>query len=133
MFNKLLTTLVIKLLRNRKFSGVSKVKITNELLKSIDSLPLRGTIFIDDSGHGYINGKKLDAESTIQLRSSAALLKESFAFKVVHEQARFLAIQIGVHQANTPEQVIFAKAALWFADEEKKLLDTLSGTLSTGE
>lgn len=133
MLDKLLTALILKLLKKKIFKDESRVKITNYLLESIKALPLRGTIFINDSGTAFINGKKLDAEATIQLRNSAIGLKDSFALRVIHEQVRFQAIQMGVHQALTSEQMLFAKAALWFADEEIKLIHKLSGTLSTGE
>lgn len=125
MLNKLIVWLVIRALRSKRLTGDERVKITNELLKNIGALPLRKTITFDAQGTIHINGKKLDPEQGIAFREGCMALKDSYARAILREQLRYLAIEQGVHQAINNDQVMFAKAALWYMGEEDKLINTI--------
>ena len=58
----IIAKITIWLLRNKKLKGNTKAKVMNALLKNIDSLPLRGSISIDENGNMQINGKQLEAD-----------------------------------------------------------------------
>lgn len=121
----MLSKLVIWLLKSNTLSGDDKVKVTNALLKNIGALPLRSTISFDNNQTLHINGKKLDMEHATIFVDSCRSLKESFARQVIREQVKFLAIEIGVHQALNSEQVMFSKAALWVIQEEDKIINSI--------
>lgn len=126
MLNNLTTKLALYLLRKKNLSEPNKAKILSALLQNIGALPLRKTITFDNDGTIVINGKKLNPEQAIHFKESAMAYKDSFARQLIHEQLRFLAIEMGVHQGLSLERIRFSQAALWILEEEKKLLQFLS-------
>lgn len=97
------------------------------VLQNMSALPFRDTITFDAArGAIFVNGKQLTPEQATLLRTSANAAQDSFALKLVHEQVRFKAVKMGVHEGLNPDMIMFAKAALWYAEEENKLLSTLA-------
>ena len=127
MVQKLLTSLVIWLLDKKELNGECKSRVTSALLKNVHALPLRGTLFIDGTGAIFVNGKRMPNDQIHMLRNSAKSVKDSLAFRIIVEQTRFLAIEMGTFKAQTPEQIEFGKAALWYASEQIRMLEQLSG------
>jgi hypothetical protein len=127
MFSKLLTSLVIWLLARKELDGECKSRLVSSLLKNVHALPLRGTIFIDNLGAIVVNGKKMPGDQVHMLKNSAKTVKDSLAFRIIVEQTRFLAIEMGTFKAQTPEQIVFGKAALWYASEQIRLLEQITG------
>ncbi len=125
MLNKIIVWIVLKVLKNHKIKGQQRTKILNELLKNIGSLPLGSTISFDSRGTIYLNGKNLDPEQSIAFRESCVALKNSYARTILREQLKFLAIRQGIHEAINDEQILFAKAALWYMHQEDELLERI--------
>jgi len=99
--------------------------LTNQLLTSIHSLPTRAIITVNE-GKLFIRGVPLELEKAIALRDSANAVLNNPAYKAVHDQVLYQAVSLGVHQAQTTEQVQFAKAAIWYGQQEVELLKTLT-------
>lgn len=122
MFSSFTSKLVLWALKTVRIHGEDKTRVMAHLLKNIGALPLTPAFTVDVSGAIVLNGKTLDMEQTIGLRSSASALQQSSMEKVLNEQMRFLAIQMGVHQGLNPEMIMFSKAALWVIQEREKVI-----------
>lgn len=87
-------------------------------------LPLNNSILISQ-GSVSINGKSLETEQVINFHESCIGLKDNWARKVLREQVRYLAVNLGVYKSASLDELYFAKAALWCLAEEDKLLDQI--------
>jgi len=125
MWSNLVTTLTIWALKSKRLSGVQKTRVTNELLKNINAVPIHEIITYDQQGSLVIQGRKLEFEQAQALLMNMEALKNNNARKLIREQVAFEAIKLGLHQGETPEKILFAKAALWYAEQEQKLIDSL--------
>lgn len=77
-------------------------------------------------GQLLVNGKKLDSDQAIALRESAENMQHSFANNLIDQQLTFEAMKLGVYKGNDTDMIIFSKAALWYIQEKKKLLTTIT-------
>lgn len=73
-----------------------------------------------------INGKELDQEQMISFKEACAVLKDNYARKVIHEQIRYKAIDLGINKAISVDTIYFSKAALWVLNELEILITKLS-------
>jgi hypothetical protein len=119
---------VAELLRSSDLTNEDRQLLTTLVLSRLGVLPLRASITVDATGQVFVNGTKPDVEVARQLRESAKSMLTSFARRFVRETTIFLAIKQGVHENLSPEQGLFAKAALWQMQEEQTLLELLAGT-----
>lgn len=126
MLSSFTSKLVLWALKTARINGEDKTKVMAHLLKNIGALPLTPAFTVDVSGAIVLNGKTLDMEQTIGLRSSASALQQSSMEKVLNEQMRFLAIQMGVHHGLNPEMIMFSKAALWVIQEREKVIQQIA-------
>lgn len=76
-----------------------------------------------------IDGKNLDQEATINFKEACAVLKENYARKVIHEQIRYKAIDLGINKALSVDTLMFSKAAIWVLNEIEILIAKLSTEL----
>ena len=100
--------------------------VLSTALQYIDTFPANDIIRIEADQTIRLNGQPIDYDLATTLRESAKQVRDSFARKVVREQVAFKAIAIGVHNANTPEQVLFAKSALWWGQQEDEMYRLLA-------
>lgn len=126
MFQKITAKLAVFCLKHSRLSGEQKAFVTTALLDNLSAIPLRDIIRFDDYGVVLINGKKLEVEQALAFKESCKTMKDSFARKVIQEQVAYEAIKMGIHQGLTPDMIMFSKAALWYAQEENKLLSTVT-------
>lgn len=115
-----------ELLRSAALSMEDRNLLTTVLLDRLGALPIRARILSDGKTILAVDGKPLNEQKAIRLRSSARSLYNNFALKFVRETIDFMAVKEGIHNATTPEQVLFAKAILWQHDEEQKLIYALA-------
>ncbi len=115
------------LLRRKTFSEKDRIILTNAVIHSLDALPLRAIITVDEGRRILVQGKPLAAEQVLALQESAAAALANPAASLIDEQVRFAAIDRGFLQSDDPKTQLFYKAALWFAQERKNLLTQLSG------
>lgn len=102
--------------------------LTAAMLDRLGALPLHARIKIDETGKVIVGGKTLNLETAQRLRETAKAQLKNFARKFVGEQVTFMAIHKGVHENASPEQGLFAKAALWVRQEEDELYQMLAGS-----
>lgn len=121
MWGRLATKLVVWLLRNGRLSNENRQLLTAELLDRLGALPLHASIRIDELGNWFVRGRPLTLERAHKLHQGAKAMLKNYTRTFVQEQVRFMAIQKGVHENVSPEQGLFAKAALWAMQEEQAL------------
>lgn len=121
MWGRLATRLAIWLLKESRIGNEERQLLTAAMLAKLGALPIRATVSIDGVGRVYINERPLTLDAAKLLHEGSKLLLKSFARRVVRETVTFMAIKKGVHENVSPEQGLFAKAALWFMQEEESL------------
>lgn len=122
----MLARLTVWLLRHSKVSQENKILLTNQLLSTVGALPLHATFTVDEAGKLLIRGRPLEYEQAVVLRESASNILHSNAWQTVKEQVLYEAISKGVHEALNTDQVLFAKAAIWFCEQQDKTLKVLA-------
>lgn len=126
MLQRLIATLAVKLLRSHKLTGEQKAKVTSALLDNIGALPIRKIFTFTQQGTILVNGKELTIEQAIALRDSARGFKDSYARRLIHDQLRFLAVEMGVHTGLNADMIMFSKAMLYNFEQEQELIDMLT-------
>lgn len=126
MFARLGTKLAVFLLKNGRLTNEQRQILTICLFDQLGALPLRARITEDISSTIFIDGKALKVDVAKRLRESSRLMLSNFARTFVREQVVWMAVQKGVHENISPEQGLFAKAALWFFQEENELYKKLA-------
>ena len=119
-----ITEKVIKQLKKANLSMEDRTAIVTVLLDKLQALPLQNSIVVGN-GSIIINGKELDTEQMINFTESCNALKDNYARKIIHEQIRYLAINLGIHNCLSLDTLMFAKAALWNLQNEQELLDKI--------
>lgn len=114
--------LCIYLLDDAELSDKNQELLTSRLLATMKVFPLRNVITFDQAGGIYIKGEKLDMEKAVKLRKDAFALKHNTLLKIIGDQTRFQAIEIGVHKRTTNLQSEFNKGALFQSIEQDKLI-----------
>lgn len=117
-----ITKKIIKQFEKTDLSLEDRTAIITVLLSKLQTLPLDNT-FIVENGKVIINGKELEVEQVIVFRDSCISLKDNFAFKIINDQIRYLATNLGVYKSRTQDELLFYKAALWNLQQYSELLD----------
>lgn len=120
---------VAELLKSTDITNEDRQLLTSLVLIRLGVLPLRASITLDGAQQIFVNGKRPELDVAKQLRESSKSMLNNFARKFVRETVTFLAIKQGVHENLSPEQGLFAKAALWALQEEDTLYLTLAGNV----
>lgn len=123
---KLVTSLVLWLLKKESITGEDKNRVVSALLQNIHAYPIRDVIQLSYDRAARINGRELSTEQTIALRESCKALNDNWSRKVIHEQLQFEAIKLGIHNGLNPDTLMFSKAILWTIQEEQKLIEKLA-------
>ena len=126
MLQKLTTALTLWLLNRVTLKGEYKAKITAKLLDNLQAVPISNILFIDKMGRLYIDGKLATQEQALSIKASGISFKDSFLEKLINDQITYQALQLGIHEGNTTDQIIFSKAALWVIQERKKLITQIT-------
>jgi hypothetical protein len=114
------------LLRNGKLSQENKIFLTNQLLSTVGALPLHATFTVDETGKLLMRGVPVEYEQAVMLRESATNILHSKAWRAVKEQVLYEAVSKGIHEALNNDQILFAKAAIWFCEQQDKTLKVLA-------
>lgn len=115
------TRLAIALLKHSAISNADRQLLTTAMLDKLGALPLRARIIQDDAGKIFVDGKQVNLESAKRLHENSKTMLTNFARRFIREQVTWMAVQKGVHENTSPEEGLFAKAALWCLQEEDKL------------
>lgn len=120
-----LTQKLIQQLKKKNLSQEDRIALTTALLDKLNALPIGDLIHFTDTSIS-INGKELDQEQSISFREAAVSLKDNFARRVIHEQIRYKAIDLGINKALSTDTLMFSKAAIWVLNEIEILIVKLS-------
>lgn len=126
MLGKLSTKLVVKLLKWSDLDIRDRNILTTQILDSLMVLPIYDIIKISEEGSLIINNRPVDIEKARILRESAIAALSNQSLRAVHDQVLFEAVSMGVHNVDRPEQMFFARAAIWYAQHEVNILKTLA-------
>jgi hypothetical protein len=122
----------VKWMLRRRLSLETRNALIIHILDNLGALPLHASIISSD-GQMLVGGKPLEVEQARLLRDQATRVLENKAFELIREQVAFAAVAMGVHKAETPEQMYFARAALWWGQQEEEILKLLAyGDSSSG-
>ncbi len=127
MFQTFATKFARFLLRHSKLSIENRIILTTALLHTLDALPFRDMIFVDDQKRLIINNRVMPPEVMRKLRESARSLQTNYAHNTIREQVLYVAIAHGVHKLERLEQSYFSRAAIWWGEQEEKLTAILAG------
>lgn len=120
---KFSTTLILRCLKNKNLPIEDRNALVVHILGELQALPLSDIIYVSPDGQLLVRGRSLDMEQMRLLRESASVALTNHALTLIREQVTFEAITLGIHKVENPEQLFFARAALWWGNEvEKKLL-----------
>lgn len=121
----MLAKFVLWAIHNARFSPEERALFTGSLLRKFGAVDLGGILSID-GGKILIKGVPMSMEQTIALRESAIAMGNSVAWKMVREQVLTEAVNIGFTSAQDIDQVLFARAAVWFGTKEQEWYERLS-------
>ena len=114
MITKLGARIARFLLTKGNLSVEDATLLTGTILDKLGALPFHEVIGVNDQNELVVNGRPLDFEQVKRLRESANVALENQALAFIREQVAFTAVTNGVHKAETPVQMLFARAALWY-------------------
>lgn len=117
---------VIDKFKDKSLNNKERQMFTTILLDKLGALPLHAKIMVDKAGRVFVNGRSLNTEEADRLKQAAVAMQNNAARNLVREAVTFMAIVDGVHKNITPEMGLFAKAALWFLQEEDTLYTLLA-------
>lgn len=101
-------------------------KITVHILSSLQALPLHEIISVNDEGAILVNDRPLDMEKAIQLREAAVTALNNQALSLIREQVMYEALIHGGLKAGNVEGLMFTRSAVWWGQQEEKLLKLLA-------
>jgi len=114
-------------LLSKNLSFELKNKLVTAVLDSLDALPLKETITINENGETEIEGKVIDIEKAIQIREYANSALDNPVEKIIKEPVAYEAIVNGVHKTTGDAGQLFMRAALWWEQTRENHLKKLSG------
>ena len=126
MFARIGAKLACFLLKKGNLSIEDANKCTGAILNNLNALPIHDIISVDSQSQLLVGGKLLSFDDAKKLRIGAVLALENQTLKFVREQVAFAAVTTGVHKAETPAQMFFARAALWYHQQLGETLEVLA-------
>lgn len=95
------------------------------MIEKLGAFPVGDLITFTENGLS-LNGKDLSHEQFLNFKEACVLLKDNFARKVLNEQLKYKAIEMGIHKSTTVDELLFSKAVIWFINEENILIEKIS-------
>lgn len=132
MLGKIASRLAIFALNRSDLKIEDRNLLTNSILKTLAALPLRDILEFKADGSLLVRGTELDREQVRMLRESAKAALESRSLGLIRDEVLYKAFIFGLNKSVNNEQLLFAKAAVWWGQEEYNLLKALS-SIGEGE
>ncbi len=126
MWARLITRLVIALLKWARLSIEDRTLLTVAMIDKLKALPVSDIISLDQKGSLLIEGKPVELNQAISLREGARLIVNSPTYRIVQAQILYQATKLGIHEGDTPEKVFFSKVAIWWHQEQKALYESFA-------
>lgn len=99
---------------NNHLSVEQMNELSIHIMDIVQATPIHDIIYTNDDGQLIVNGKPVEMEKMVQLREHARIALDNKALELIRKQVAFTAIANGIHKAETPEQMIFNRAAIWY-------------------
>lgn len=126
MLNKLFLK-IVKFLSKRKLSVDQMNELSVYIMDNLGNLPIYDIIYLNEDNQLFINGKIVDdIEKMMQLREHARTALSNIALKIIKDQVAFTAIANGIHKAETPQALLFNRAAIWYHQQLENHLKILA-------
>lgn len=126
MWQKIITRITAKLLKNSNLSIENRNILVTVLLGELNFLPHRAIIELDQQARIIVDGVPLEVEQAIAVHEGAKALLNSPVYRLVQNQVAFQAVTIGIHTGDTIEKSYWARVALWWGLEQEKLIKMLA-------
>lgn len=107
-------------------------KIVVHILTSLQAAPLTDIITVSEEGI-KIGDKFLDMEQATLLREASMLALNNRALKLIREQVTYVAFVLLGIKADDAKSLLFARAALWWGQQEEFYLQLLAQKKHTVE
>ncbi len=120
-----ITERMVKQLSRTNLALEDRIALVNSIQDKLHILPIGEMIVLDPQGGIMINGRQLDQGASISFKEAISILKENFARKIIHEQIRYKAIDMGINKSLSIDTLMFSKAAIWIINEYEILLEKL--------
>ena len=110
-----------------------RTKLVCAVLDANNAVPLTD-ILTEGKGVGLVlNGEPLGYDKSIQLRNSARVALNNQALGHIRNQVASIAGRRGIAEGDTPEKLIFYRAALWYGKMELEVLNSLAALSESSE
>ncbi len=123
----MLTRLVLALLNRKSLSVVDRNALLSGIIDKLGATPIKDIITYDLEGKMLLNGREVDLEQARILRESARGALNNQALRIIRESVTYQAFSIAATKAEKDEDLLFGKSAIWFGQQELKMLDILAG------
>lgn len=123
---KLSTRIILGHLENSNLPVEDRTELLNAIMDKLQALPIHGIIGVNGDGQITIRGKEVEYDVAVKLSESAKSLQDNYVRKFIRDQVLYEAITLGTFQGSTPEQIMFAKSAIWFGQQEEKFINILA-------
>ncbi len=120
-------TLALFLLKRAKLSIEDRNRLASLVLDKLQATPLKDVISYDSAGTLLLNGREVEIEVARALRESAKNALDSSALRLITESVKYRSFVVAAINATKSEELLFGKAAIWFCQEQEKLLKMLAG------
>lgn len=114
------------LLKVSVLSDADRAKLSSVIMQELGALPVKEIIETDAQGTLYLLGKPADKDVLTKLRHSAKATLNSYALNLIHDQVTWEAIKLGVHTAKSNPDLTFSRAAIWYGQQERKILTAMA-------
>lgn len=115
------------LIKRAKLDVEKRNQLASVALDKLNATPFKDVFTFREDGSLLINGNEIDMETARKLRESARGALNSSALRLVHESVTYQAFVQAAIEAKTDEDLLFGKSAIWFGQQEIKLLKLLAG------
>jgi hypothetical protein len=116
----------LKYIKSLKLTETEENILNRGILDTLGGLPIYDIITINEAGQLLIDNRPVDMEKAAQLRYSAKAALENHALKTVYAQVTYQAFLLGAHKVESERQLNFARAAIWWGQQEERLLKLLA-------
>lgn len=128
---RLITKIILSNLALHDLPTEDRNALISAITEKTGGLPIKTVIRIGINEEGnevlYINEVEVDEEKRRKLAIVAESLLSNQAYQLVHDAVAFNAVNVGLHEGFTNEQLSFSKSAIWYGQKEREFLKTLAG------
>lgn len=126
---------VVAFLKKReRFEPEDIALCTTALIDKLRMLPMQDTIYTGSEGRLIVRGKLVkNVDIHKRIIEGAKAMRNNITRKLVREKVEFEAARIGLRKATSLWDIVFAQAALWFAQQEDEVYAKLTGIAGGSE